>query len=69
MGGASGQAMVIEAGGRHPVVFDGLAEFLKRDASETVVVFGNEGELVGQWETAGFNEKSVMICLDRGREL
>jgi hypothetical protein len=69
MGGTSGQAVVVEAGGGNPVVFDGLAEFLKRDASKAVIVFGNEGELVGQWETAGFNEKSDMICLARGREL
>jgi hypothetical protein len=61
--------VVVEAGGGHPVVFDGLTEFLKRNASEAIIVFGNEGELVGQWETAGFNEKSDMICLARGREL
>jgi len=61
--------VVVEAGGGHPVVFDGLTEFLERDASETVVVFGNERELVGQWETAGFNEKSDMIWRERGSEL
>jgi ribosomal protein S12 methylthiotransferase accessory factor YcaO len=60
VGSASGEAVVVKAGGRHPVVFDGLAEFLERDASKTIVVFGNKGELVGQRETAGFDEKSDM---------